>query len=314
MLQIPQWFANATRGGIHSGSASAATSRSTAPPALALPWPPSLRRTLRPTRTIPRCPTCPLLGYPYGAPDRAHRDTDYTSYYDGGTYPTTPGLWNPANGTGYWTWSDTIFDGGVWIDTPQMQGVLFIAKVGQGNVYYQSSDRHAQSGQFEWMVYNPADLAAVASGAKQQWQIQPEYEWTTPTLPFGPFDQANGNGYTGDGMSSVGGVVFDPTTNRLYVLEEGAISNGYRGLAGDVRLSSRPASVIDNPGQPVCCQRQSGRLLGNWCRLGQSDGRLLWRADPDQQCGSRRGHRYLADHRPGIRMVHPGGQLERRPQ
>src|SRR5207302_9340978 len=52
----------------------------------------------------------PLLGYPSDAPDRGHRDTAYTSYYDGGTYPNTPGQWNPANGTGYWTWSDTIFD------------------------------------------------------------------------------------------------------------------------------------------------------------------------------------------------------------
>ena len=75
--------------------------------------------------------------------------------------------------------------------------------------------RHADTGCYEWMVYNPADLAAVASGAKQQWQIQPEYEWTTPTLQFGPFDQQYGNGYTGDGNSNVGGVVFDPTTNRL---------------------------------------------------------------------------------------------------
>ena len=123
--------------------------------------------------------------------------------------------------------SDTIFDGGVWINTPTMQGVLFVAKIGQGNVWYQSSDRHAQSGQFEWMVYNPADLAAVASGAKQQWQIQPEYEWTTPTLPFGPFDQAYGNGFSGDGNSNVGGVVFDPTTNRLYVLVDDAIANPY---------------------------------------------------------------------------------------
>ena len=33
-------------------------------------------------------------------------------------------------------------------------------------------------------------------------------------------------GYGGDGFSNVGGVVFDPTTNRLYVLAEGAVPYG----------------------------------------------------------------------------------------
>ena len=106
-------------------------------------------------------------------------------------------MWTPANGTGYWTDSDLIGQGGTWIDTPTMQGVLFIAKVGQGDVWYQDSDRHAQSGAFEWMVYNPADLAAVATGAKQQWQIQPEYEWTTPALPLTDGDV---NGFAGSGQ------------------------------------------------------------------------------------------------------------------
>ena len=49
-------------------------------------------------------------------------------------------MWTPANGTGYWTDSDTISQGGTWIDTPTMQGVLFIANVGQGNVWDQNSN------------------------------------------------------------------------------------------------------------------------------------------------------------------------------
>src|SRR5262249_60003050 len=116
----------------------------------------------------------PLVGYPSDAPDRAHRNPDYTSYYDDGTYPTTPGKWNPSGGTGYWTWSDTIYGAGSWIDLPDRQGVLFIAKLGHGNVYYKDSDRHAYPGcSFTWYVYDPKDLAAVATGAKKQWEIQP---------------------------------------------------------------------------------------------------------------------------------------------
>lgn len=44
----------------------------------------------------------PLVGYPfngqpYTAPDRCHRDVDYTNEFDG---------WNPRSGVGYWSWTD----------------------------------------------------------------------------------------------------------------------------------------------------------------------------------------------------------------
>ena len=137
------------------------------------------------------------------------------SSYDGGA-------WNPSNGIGYWTWSDIIYGAGSWIDTPQLGGVLFIAKVGQGNVWYETSDRHAERGAFEWFVYDPKDVAAVATGAKQQWQIQPKYEWIDSVLQM-PYDA---NGWSGDGLNQVGGVTFDSTTNRLYVLVNGALKDG----------------------------------------------------------------------------------------
>jgi hypothetical protein len=169
-------------------------------------------------------PNVPLLGYPAGAPGRGQRDPNYNSYYEGvdpNSGPVTPdqpypASWNPAGGTGYWTWSDLIYGAGTWIDLPGgKQGVLFIAKVGQGNVYYQHSDIRSQTGAFEWLVYNPADLAAVASGLKQQWQIEPEYQWVSSTLPLSPLDVS---GWSGNGVSQVGGITFDPSTNRLYVL------------------------------------------------------------------------------------------------
>ncbi len=185
IVQIPQWFANGYTGGdtlgVGFGGYFSIISTASMGPALAAIAPPNPAVNADDSSL----PNVPLLGYPDGAPDRGHRDTNYTSYYDGGTYPTTPGAWNPANGDRLLDLERHHFDGGAWIDTPTMQGVLYIAKVGQGNVYYQTSDRHAQGDALEWMVYNPADLAAVASGAKQQWQIQPEYEWTTPALPMG---------------------------------------------------------------------------------------------------------------------------------
>jgi fibronectin type 3 domain-containing protein len=222
-LRIPQWFADRFTGGkslgVGFGGSFSIISSASFGPALAAVSDPN--PTTNPDDSS--LANVPLIGYPSGAPDRAHRDPNYTSFYDGGTYPTTPGQWNPSNGTGYWTWSDLIYGGSAWIDTPQLGGVLYIAKVGQGNVWYQTSDIHSQSGAFEWMVYDPKDLAAVASGAKQQWQIQPKYEWTDSTLPIPASDQG---GWSGNGWSQVGGVTFDPTTNRLYVLVNGAWQSG----------------------------------------------------------------------------------------
>jgi hypothetical protein len=68
-------------------------------------------------------------------------------------------------------------------------------------------------------VYDPRDLAAVAAGAKKQWQIQPKDEWADDALA--QFHQ----GYSGDG-NNFASVTFDPKTNRLYVLITGAWHDG----------------------------------------------------------------------------------------
>jgi PKD repeat protein len=256
VLSIPQWFADEYTGGdtlgVGFGGYFSIADSASFGPALAAIAPPDPAADPDDSSL----PNVPLVGYPSDEPARADRDPNYTSYYDGGTYPTTPGAWNPSNGVGSWTWSDSIFDGATWVDTPQLGGVLYIAKVGQGNVWYQNSDRHAQGSAFEWMVYSPKDLAAVASGAEQQWQIQPEYEWTTPTLPVGLEDQF---GYSGDGYSQVGGVTFDPTTDRLYVLVNGAYQDGteyypemyvYQVGAPNAPTAALPA-VISGSAQPT---------------------------------------------------------------
>jgi hypothetical protein len=122
MLQIPQWFASRYTGGdtlgVGFGGYFSVDSSASMGPALAAIAPPN--PSANPDDSS--LPNVPLLGYPFGAPDRGHRDTAYNSYYDNGVYPTVPSQWNPANGTGYWTASDTVFDGATWIDTAQMQG------------------------------------------------------------------------------------------------------------------------------------------------------------------------------------------------
>lgn len=214
-LRIPQWFADRyTDGktlGVGFGGYFSIVGTASFGPALAAVSDPDVSAS--PDRSA--LDNVPLIGYPSNAPDRAHRNPNYTSEYDGGN-------WNPQDGTGYWTWSDTIYGGATWIDTPQGQGVVFLAKIGEGRVWYESSDRHAEGATYEWFVYSPKDLADVATGVKQQWEIQPMYSWLdNGTLPGDP------GGYSGDGIRQVGGATYDANTGRMYVLVTSVDSNGY---------------------------------------------------------------------------------------
>jgi hypothetical protein len=217
VTRIPQWFADRFTGGrtlgVGFGGYFSATQTASMGPALAAAADPE--PGANPDRSA--LANVPLLGYPFspaqdGSTDRAHRDADYSSSYDFGD-------WNPSGGVGYWTHSDVIYGGGAWIDTPTAQGVLFVAKVGQGRVWYETSERHAERGAFAWLVYDPKDLAAVATGAKQQWQVQPKHYWLGGGLPGTP-------GYDGDGAQVVGGVTYDATAGRLYVLVTSVWSAG----------------------------------------------------------------------------------------
>lgn len=252
---IPQWFANSYTGGRNlaagnGGYFSIISSGSLGPSLAALSSPVG-----NPDRSS--VSNVLLLGYPLGNQDSSHgrgwRTPNYNSTYDSGQWNPAPlpsGTTSPfpANNNyggkvGYWTWSDSIFGGGTWIDLPNAAGVLFLAKVGTGNVYYQTSDRHAQGGAYIWIVYNPKDLAAVASGAKQSWQIQPTYIWEDDgTLP------CDTNGFSGDGSVQIGGASFDPTSNRLYVcVTSGTDWNGSESWPSVYAYQVSPPSGTPNP-------------------------------------------------------------------
>lgn len=154
-------------------------------------------------------PMTPLVGYPfnaepYTAPFRARRDPGYRTEFDG---------WAPRDGVGWWSWTDQLGQGGVWIDTPAVEGVLFLPTLGVGRTWYETSTLHAENAAHWWFVYDPADLARVASGRARQWAIQPARSWRVrvPGLPDPLPGWADGPG------TPVTGSVFDPVTSRLYV-------------------------------------------------------------------------------------------------
>ena len=60
-------------------------------------------------------------------------------------------------------------------------------------------------------AYRAADLARVAAGQLQFWQVVPYATWELP-LPFGP-----------EGQDGVGGAAYDPATNRIFVCQYNAV-------------------------------------------------------------------------------------------
>ncbi|MBM3678662.1 MAG: hypothetical protein FJW96_12390 [Actinobacteria bacterium] len=154
-------------------------------------------------------PMTPLVGYPfnakaYTAPWRAERDPGYRTEFDG---------WNPRGGKGWWSWTDTLAQSGVWIDTPAVEGVLFLPTMSIGRTWYETSTLNAEKAAHWWFVYDPADLARVAAGRRKQWQIQPARSWRVrvPGLPD-PLP-----GWSDMPRNLVTGAVFDAPTSRLYV-------------------------------------------------------------------------------------------------
>lgn len=154
-------------------------------------------------------PTTPLVGYPfnaqpYTAPWRAERDPGYHTEFDG---------WNPRGGKGWWSWTDMLAQGGVWVETPAVEGVLFLPTMGVGRTWYEQSTLHAEHAAHWWFVYDPADLALVAAGRRRQWQIQPARSWRVrvPGLPD-PLP-----GWSDGPRNLVTGAVFDRPESLLYV-------------------------------------------------------------------------------------------------
>jgi hypothetical protein len=213
-MPIPQWFADAYTGGkrLGAGCGGPYSVATVGPahfgPALAAFSTPNI--TANPARSSLSFTTLvgyPYTGEPYSTPDRARRDTNYSvDAAEAGWI-----AWPPKNGSGYWTDVDMI-QGGVWIDLPDKNGMLFPLTQGNGRIYYATSAPNADSSSHAWFIYDPADLAKVSQGQKQEWEIQPqEYLVQYPGLGY-PLA-----GFHGGPEQQITGVTYDSSTRRLYI-------------------------------------------------------------------------------------------------
>lgn len=207
-LRIPQWFADQYLNGKGlavgmGGYYSIVSNGGIGPSLIGIDQPDPSTNPDRSSLASRPLVQYPFNSTPYTSPGRPRRDTNYTDDFDG---------WNPRDGIGYWHWNGYIYDGGAWIDTPDVHGLLYIAKEGDGRNWYETSNLHAEKGKFSWYVYNPKDIAAVAEGDKATYDIQPTFWADDGTLPI----SADADGFDGTGGNHAS-VEFDPVANRLYV-------------------------------------------------------------------------------------------------
>jgi hypothetical protein len=146
-------------------------------------------------------------------PDNFSASAHWWTGNGGGPAPNDP------NGYARWAWGDTYSGGLCWIDddigSRSKHGIVAVASLRSGYVWYQSSTVNADALCYEIHVYDPADVAAVLSGALAPYKLQPKvaYDITSllPGLPAVP------GGGTGADNSHVAQCAFDSTTNRLYM-------------------------------------------------------------------------------------------------
>ena len=143
------------------------------------------------------------------------------------TTPATPYVYYPLpEALGTQDSYDPLYDGNTNLNgvffAPGSSSVLVFGSVGTNQVQYgtpsQSNDPyragkgfHALNGDYAYQVwaYNANDFLSVMDGQMQPWQVQPYATWN---LDFPQFS----------GAKTLGGVTFDPSTDRLYVEEQGA--------------------------------------------------------------------------------------------
>ena len=256
VLSIPQWFASAYTGGKRLGAGCGSyRSIATSGPASMGPFltafsPPASTqadRSLLASLTLVGYPFVDTAGTPYSTPDRAHRDTNYSG--DGDWV-----AWPPNNGIGYFTAGDAMLQAGVWIDLPDKSGLFYFPTLCTGHCRYglpEAATIMGDGASHWWYGYNPSDLALVAQGGKQQWEIQATVKWQVQypglSYPLGGWRDLPPNMVTG--------VTYDSTTRRLYVAVEFAGPGGAYGVhrvcVYEVRAGSASDITVPAPPQKV---------------------------------------------------------------
>jgi len=195
-LEIPQWFADKHTGGRRLGIGfggyySIFKGGSYGPALLAAAEP---QEGKQPSHVM-------LLGYP--DPHFCIRDANYHHVVAGwmGRDPVDDvGTWNATDEIG----GETYAGGAVWIDAADKHGVLFFVSLGTGRIAYEDGAVTSEDRTNALYIYDPDELAEVASGTKQSWEPTPRrYPLKNPSPGL---------------VGRPAGVAYDAESRRLYVV------------------------------------------------------------------------------------------------
>lgn len=143
------------------------------------------------------------------------------------TYPQI----DPAKNGGVGSWSELDgLSGNVWIDLPDMHGILFTGKLATEHVWYRNAGQgndlctHGMAAPIMvtgpvstnaypiTFIYNPSDVNAVRAGLKIDYTVDPAYTMNMEQM-FGVITA----GMRETTAKSLGGAYFDATTRKLYI-------------------------------------------------------------------------------------------------
>jgi hypothetical protein len=128
---------------------------------------------------------------------------------------------DPVGGIGRWAPGDTVNGAAVWIDEPDVQGLLVAAQLQTGRIWYAGGGLHAEGDQSHWYIYDPGVLAEVAQGKRSPDSVQPAQIAAMAYPTSGSFG-------SGDFTLTqrISGMAYDSQTRTLFLLQLNAYSDG----------------------------------------------------------------------------------------
>lgn len=158
---------------------------------------PTLTATYPDIPNISRGKVLLKFGWNVGANERERRFPDYEVDSLDWAIP-------PADGVGYWH-AERISGGPAWVETSEVQGLVYFVSEGVGEVIYRLQNAHfTRKTKTRMYVYSLDDLARVATAERRPSQIH------------GKFEEFDVPGVVGKPM----GACFDRDSGRLFVFME----------------------------------------------------------------------------------------------
>lgn len=130
---------------------------------------------------------------------------------------------NDPDGFSRWCWGDSYYGAVSWIDndagTRTRHGLVAIATLGDGNVWYETSQLHREGQKYEVHIFDPSHIAEAMAGARSKFNVRPTHAFDITSILEGV--PSGNDGGSGLPYLKITACDYDATTQRLYVAMHG---------------------------------------------------------------------------------------------